>query len=430
MKNKRLLRFSSIALIFAILFTAFPVVSLAEQAKSYEQKLYADTNSFINYDSQNIEVPYFNKYQINSAGYWNYDNIIISKENGFMSYSFPLFNLQNTNGLNIDLGLRFDSDSSDISNEAKDSDLITNTFEVTEVREYYKTSDNTRAENLDETIVHKDKTDLYTWKSINPKEKKYTIVYGVSYYYYRKISIKANASDISGEYFNNFYDSRYNLGAGWSYGLPSIEIIKGTDENIGETKYFHTANGEKYKINYLNKLEGYYLESIIVNNAVSNEFNVGTTQAKYRIINVDGSKEYFDEQGRYIGKTDKFDNRIKIGYSDDLIESITEPSGRKLEFKYQTTENTRIITGTLFDNASADADSKTVFTITQEFDKTNNCFKLISIKDAINRIVSFDYSVTNNNITFGNDTYKSKSVLLKSITNYNGLYLGMCYRSP
>lgn len=135
MKNKRLLRFSSIALIFAILFTAFPVVSLAEQAKSYEQKLYADTNSFINYDSQNIEVPYFNKYQINSAGYWNYDNIIISKENGFMSYSFPLFNLQNTNGLNIDLGLRFDSDSSDISNEAKHREK-TITFYLQEMKKF------------------------------------------------------------------------------------------------------------------------------------------------------------------------------------------------------------------------------------------------------------------------------------------------------
>ena len=352
-------KMTSLILTLTIVISAFAIPAVAEENNTNNPNLSLITDSVElsndvrnaiirdlsdndvapDFNTSNI-LPYFNKYSVNNAGFWSYDDISISKENGLMSYSKDLFHLDATNDLDVDLGLRFDSDSA-------------------------------------------------TYNS-------------------------------NGTSTSNFYDSRYNLGIGWSLNLPTIEI----DGNI---KYLHTSNGEKYKVGAQNKLEGYMHDGLSFANAGTNEFSVNSVVAAYRVTDINDNKYYFTTDGNFLGVKDVLNNKIKVFYSNGLIQKIVEPAGRYVKFDYSNTNNSRTVVLKLYDNTETNPDSERIVTINEEYDSTNEYYYLSSIVDAIDREISFEYSQANNTVTEGNQSYIVKSINLSGVENYNGAYLGIEY---
>ena len=98
-------------------------------------------------------------------------------------------------------------------------------------------------------------------------------------------------------YANNYTDkydynkTRYNLGAGWAFAFPSVqvEVINGS-----QTIYFHDGTGAVYKVNALfdydigeSNLEGYQgndVRFLLDNGSYVNDDNI---PSKYKFISVD-----------------------------------------------------------------------------------------------------------------------------------------------
>ncbi len=320
-------------------------LNLSTNVKNAINKNFSDNASVSIATEETLpNIPLNNKYYVSNAGYWNYDDILISKEYGTMSYSKELFSLDGVNGLTTSLGLHFDSDSSIYNNDAN-----------------------------------------------NEENETY-----------------------------NFYDSKYNLGVGWSLSLPAIEIVN-------NTKYLHTASGEKFKISSENKLEGHLLNDVTFSTAKENEFTYNSVAAVYKLTDINNTSDYFAADGKYLGTQDFLGNKIKVAYnSEGLIQKIIDPAGRYFGFIYKTTETGRQVIVKLFDKGT-NPSSKTLYTLNQTY--TNGYYSLTSIKDAINRVVSFDYLEFNNNITNDGQTVLEKSINLCGIENYNGAYTGIEYQT-
>lgn len=66
----------------------------------------------------------FNKYKLTKGNVWSSGNASIDKTDGILTYTQPLISLSGRNGLNLNLGLRFDSDISDAVINANGSSLV------------------------------------------------------------------------------------------------------------------------------------------------------------------------------------------------------------------------------------------------------------------------------------------------------------------
>lgn len=152
------------------------------------------------------------------------------------------------------------------------------------------------------------------------------------------------------------YDkTRYNLGAGWAFSFPSVEIVKHSD---GTYRYYHDENGEVYSISSIEEtgksnLEGYQGSDVKFLKDQGSYVNEDQVASKYKFIDSDKTTTYFGEDGRILGKRDRLGNEIKFRHtlmkiydkSYPLISQITDSTGRVIHFSYG--ENTITISVTI-----------------------------------------------------------------------------------
>lgn len=170
-------------------------------------------------------------------------------------------------------------------------------------------------------------------------------------------SLKANFGDPrsrlkSGKYQNyikadTYLEKRFNLGAGWSFNFPSIEILSDTsdvnddihfvnsdgDKVYTVARYLHLPTGEILRIGTLGGFFwSYQLKDKVVDVNI-NEFSNGSVTSNFRLTYKNGLKYYFDNDGKLIGIVDRYGNTIKYVYSTNLI-TITDTLGRVTKIKY------------------------------------------------------------------------------------------------
>lgn len=143
------------------------------------------------------------------------------------------------------------------------------------------------------------------------------------------------------EYETTHNNSIYNLGEGWAFTIPSIELFT-LDYSYGQTNVIHFADGQKYSFSYKNgkyELIGYDFKDIQLLNANSGEFSCDGKKAKWVLTYKDGRCEYFSEEGLYLGSTDQRGSKatatIRAYYdTSGYLIKITDSVGRSIKINH------------------------------------------------------------------------------------------------
>ncbi len=128
--------------------------------------------------------------------------------------------------------------------------------------------------------------------------------------------------------YSTYLLDRYNLGMGWGFSFPSVQIeteyipkeVVDTYYYSEETElYYHSGNGNVYKVIFTSdsadsNLEGYYNKDIQFNKNDTGYSN-GQVTSYYSMTLADKTKQYFSEDGRLIGIVDRFGNTIKFEHT-------------------------------------------------------------------------------------------------------------------
>ena len=139
--------------------------------------------------------------------------------------------------------------------------------------------------------------------------------------------------------YSSYLSDRYNLGMGWGFSFPSVQIeTEYIPEEVDDTYYYdeetelyyHTGNGEVYQVQFTDdttdsNLKGYYKKDIQFNQN-DTAFTNGQTDSDGKIIRSyysmtlsDKTKQYFAKDGRLLGIADRFGNTIKFEHSLQCI---------------------------------------------------------------------------------------------------------------
>ena len=165
----------------------------------------------------------------------------------------------------------------------------------------------------------------------------------------KSLMVLPNDNGFLGNYLIDSYSTylidRYNLGMGWGFSFPSVQIAtEYIPEEIGNTYYYqeetqlyyHFGNGDVFKVQFTSdttdsNLEGYYNKDIQFNkNDIA--YSNGQTTSYYSMTLSDKTKQYFANDGRLIGIVDRFGNNIKFEYEFSSIVNIV-PEGN---FRYNS----------------------------------------------------------------------------------------------
>ncbi|WP_176706379.1 discoidin domain-containing protein, partial [Paenibacillus hemerocallicola] len=143
----------------------------------------------------------------------------------------------------------------------------------------------------------------------------------------------------------SYQRERFDLGAGWSLGIPSVQIKKAEPDN-GNEIHFHDGTGAAYRVYFTaflddSNLEGYPREDVKFD-LDSGTYSNGEKTSVYVFITNDKRKTYFADDGRVLGIVDRFGNEIKFthinrsvnGSSYPYLSQITDSIGRIIQFVY------------------------------------------------------------------------------------------------
>ncbi|WP_410514027.1 RHS repeat-associated core domain-containing protein [Paenibacillus sp. BR2-3] len=149
----------------------------------------------------------------------------------------------------------------------------------------------------------------------------------------------------------NYLISRYDLGMGWSFMFPSIQMAE------GGYMYYHRGDGAVYQIDLsatdavgsYTHLVGYSGKDLRLVQDYQGLFSNGQGTSAYYLEYADKKREYFAMDGRLLGIVDRYGNVIKFQHTDrtvydgqtyKVISSITDTMGRIVNFAYQSTLQT------------------------------------------------------------------------------------------
>jgi hypothetical protein len=362
--------------------------------------LYIINNKVAAFSAATDTISGFNKYKVSTGNVWTAGNASIDKTDGTLTYTEPLLSLGGRNGLNLNLGLRFDSDVADAQINANDSSLLNYNFRVTENRQYYNTmaaatsrdsSNRDSAKDVTKTYTYTEDSQLSYWENqdgiaLTDSSDNEAYVENITI----TSSVDTSRCSISASNLTNYNNRRYGLGIGWALDMLSIEMT-------GTQMYLHLPGGSKYLLkvntdgNYL--IDGYKLQDVTFGNATGADFTVNNVAAAYYLLSKDGSKAYFASDGRYLGTKDILGNAIQVYYnSDGSFNRIYDTAGRYVQFNYSTGTSTKTVTLQLVDNTASNPQTQTLYTINETLDSSTNTYNLASITDSLSRTTNYGYS--------------------------------------
>ncbi len=138
--------------------------------------------------------------------------------------------------------------------------------------------------------------------------------------------------------YSSYLLDRYNLGVGWGFSFPSVQIETeyipqetGTtfEYDIEKEVYYHSGNGDVYRVRFTpdtsdSNLIDYYGKDIQFNKN-DEAYSNGLVTSYYSMTLADKTKQYFAEDGRLIGIVDRFGNTIKFEHElTSIVNRIPE----------------------------------------------------------------------------------------------------------
>lgn len=148
----------------------------------------------------------------------------------------------------------------------------------------------------------------------------------------------------------SYQRERYNLGAGWSWSFPSVQIIKDNYDDTAEIPkglYYHDGKGGVMEVEYNGgdySFANYVGGDITFEDYFDYDGSICTSgRIDYIVSDADGRKYYFGSRGELLTICDRFGNKITFNYTAKnfygsrncpIISSITDSVGRKIRFSY------------------------------------------------------------------------------------------------
>lgn len=234
----------------------------------------------------------------------------------------------------------------------------------------------------------------------------------------------------------NYLISRYDLGQGWSFRFPSVQLADGY-------MYYHTGEGPVYRIDFsasgtadsYTHLIGYQGKDLQFKQDSQGSFTNGQASSAYYLEYASKKREYFAADGRLLGIVDRYGNTVTYlhqdrvtydGQTNKVISSITDSIGRTITFTYDTNLQTATdaefrgekIVLTLKDQAGAFVQSVTYTKWRQNLLFNNNPIgkapTLWTIEDQNNEYTYFTYSIQR-----GRFDYRYKSYDYSGYNDYS-----------
>lgn len=308
--------------------------------------LYALNGDLSTRDVSTQQIPQkFSKYQIPDASNYR-DNLSIDQTYGMITYNKELITLKGKNGLDLQFGIRFDHNDAVVPGNYKSIEHSASAYQVEYITDWYIVDD--KGEHLQKTNVSKFSEFYYDVSKHNEYLNKGSIIQKITdtyYYVFIVKDAKILSKDIAvfqeSTYETTHNNSIYNLGEGWAFTLPSIELFT-LDYSYGQTNVIHFADGQKYSFSYKNgkyELIGYDFKDIQLLNANSGEFSCDGKKAKWVLTYKDGRCEYFSEEGLYLGSTDQRGSKatatIRAYYdTSGYLIKITDSVGRSIKINH------------------------------------------------------------------------------------------------
>ncbi|MFE4568827.1 RHS repeat-associated core domain-containing protein [Paenibacillus chitinolyticus] len=188
----------------------------------------------------------------------------------------------------------------------------------------------------------------------------------------------------------NYLHKRYDLGAGWSFKFPSVEVSPTSPEYL----YFNDGNGGSYRVDFSlgnSNLVNYQGKDVSFQRISDNSEN------KYVFIDSQQRKSYFSSDGRILSIQDRFGNKISFSYtyrtvngvSLPYLSKITDSIGRIISLSYSDNVSE------IINNQSVPTDQITVTILDPSNDALNHKIKYTKIRDSVDgRVESRLWRVT------------------------------------
>ena len=217
------------------------------------------------------------------------------------------------------------------------------------------------------------------------------------------------------------YTSKYNnLGLGWSWGLPSIELDSNTN-----TRYLHLGDGQVYQITEFiesgstNLINYPHKDLKFQDGSLYTQVGSNTKSSSYVTINT-GTKYHFASNGTLLAIEDRYGNKIDYFYEDVngsfMLKRIVDTIGRQITFEDVVTSIGKDVIVTFPDQR------KLVYRLTK-FDNFEDRFLLSEFIDPNGNSTNYQYQVSYVNFSYfsttdlsGNNTY----ALLSNVIYYTG----------
>ena len=218
---------------------------------------------------------------------------------------------------------------------------------------------------------------------------------------------------------------RNQLGVGWSFGFSYIEMIDG--EN-----YLHLSNGSAYRMKSTfsstsSNLYKYDLRDISIQSD-NGTFTNGQRSSAYVLKHKDGKNEYFASDGRLLGITDRYGNKITFYHttisSQPVINRIVDTAGREIIFTYSTITGGKRVTVSLPDGSNVKYDLATISGYSGKY-------QLTKITDMEGRETVFTYESVSARDNYFDKNFTAAAnkgfINLRSITYPTGLVSNYTY---
>ncbi|MBO5369074.1 MAG: RHS repeat protein, partial [Clostridia bacterium] len=214
----------------------------------------------------------------------------------------------------------------------------------------------------------------------------------------------------------NYHQTRSNLGIGWSWAFPSVQVIKNDYNNVNEEPkaiYYHDGHGRVLEVSVDGNNNCYFTnyigEDISFEKCIHDDFaNFSTKRIDYIVEDSDCTNYYFGPHGEIRSIIDIHGNKMEFEYtytsfyganSMPLISGITDSVGRYVDFEYTSNGMNEYIE----------------VTVTSPFEAENEL--TLSYQKISENMYSEKISANSGN---ENSTYISNASFLQSVTYPNG----------
>jgi|GEM_PF-835263 len=165
----------------------------------------------------------------------------------------------------------------------------------------------------------------------------------------------------------DYLRSRYDLGCGWAFSFPSLQI---EENSARRDMYFHDGTGACFRIVVTpdtsdSNLENYEGKDVLFDTD-NGTYSNGQMKSAYKFVASDKKTTYFGNDGRLLGIKDRFGNEIKfthqmrtiVNKEFPVISNIYDTVGRTINFNYES-------------NVGLNNTEKLTVTVTEPFDGKN-----------------------------------------------------------